>query len=308
LDDEAARERVTRVEALLEEVEALGDPAAGMATELVGAMLDLYGEGLGRIVSGLADAGHGGLPPAVAEDELVSHLLFLHDLHPVDLDTRVREALGEVRPYLESHGGNVELLSTEGGVVRLRLEGSCSGCPSSAMTLKLAIEDAIYKIAPEVEAIEAEGATEAEPQPQLLQLEMSGPVAGNGTAAGAGAIPASGNGAEPADGGDPWTMAGGLAELSGGRLAVKQVGGESVLFLRLDQTPYAYRPSCPACEASLAEASLRGAELTCAGCGKRYDVQRAGRCIDAPDRYLEPIPLLTTDAGLVKVAVGARAA
>lgn len=305
MDDEAARERVTRVEALLEEVEALGDPAAGMATELVGAMLDLYGEGLGRIVSGLADAGHGGLPPAVAEDELVSHLLFLHDLHPVDLDTRVREALGEVRPYLESHGGNVELLSTEGGVVRLRLEGSCSGCPSSAMTLKLAIEDAIYKIAPEVEAIEAEGATEAEPQPQLLQLEMSGPAGGNGTTP---AAPTSGNGAGPADGSDAWTMAGGLAELSGGRLAVKRVGGEPVLFLRLDQTPYAYRPSCPACDASLEAASLRGAELTCAECGKRYDVQRAGRCIDAPDRYLEPIPLLTTDAGLVKVAVGARAA
>ena len=70
----------------------------------------------------------------------------------------MREALEEVRPYLESHGGDVELLAVEDGVVRLRMQGSCSGCPSSAMTLKLAIEDAIRKHAPEVEQIEAEDA------------------------------------------------------------------------------------------------------------------------------------------------------
>ena len=71
---------------------------------------------------------------------------------PVPLEARVRGALDEVRPYLDSHGG--ERRAGRGrrtGVVRLRMEGSCSGCPSSTMTLKLAIEDAIHKAAPEVE-------------------------------------------------------------------------------------------------------------------------------------------------------------
>ena len=88
------------------------------------------------------------------------------DLHPIDAETRVKGALDEVRPYLESHGGDVELLGVGEGTVRLRLEGSCSGCPSSAMTLKLAIEDAIHKAAPEVESAEAGGALGARLRPE----------------------------------------------------------------------------------------------------------------------------------------------
>ena len=69
------------------------------------------------------------------EDELVAHLLLLHGLHPVPVRERVRGALDEVRPYLVAHGGGVELLGVADGVVRLRLEGACNGCPSSALTL-----------------------------------------------------------------------------------------------------------------------------------------------------------------------------
>jgi Fe-S cluster biogenesis protein NfuA/nitrite reductase/ring-hydroxylating ferredoxin subunit len=294
LEDAEARERVARVETLLEEIESLPDPAArDKATEMAGALLDLYGEGLARIVGRLDEAGR---TRGLAEDELISHLLLLHDLHPVDVETRVVGALDEVRPYLESHGGDVELLGVTGGVVRLKLQGSCSGCPSSSMTLKLAIEDAIHKAAPEVETVEAEGASE-EPaaEPKLLQLEVAGPLAG-GSNGGAG------------EAGDAWAMAGGLAELGAGATTVKRVAGEPVLFLKLGATPYAYRSACPGCGESLESGTLRAAELTCPGCGDRYDVQRAGRCLDAPERYLEPIPLLTTDAGLVKVALGGAAA
>ena len=118
---------------------------------------------------------------ALAEDELVEHLLLLHGIHPTPLETRVRAALAKVRPYLESHGGDVELVAVDQGVVRLRLQGSCSGCPSSTMTLKLAIEDAIHKAAPDVEAIEAEGASAPEPAPTLLQIApLEGPSAANG--------------------------------------------------------------------------------------------------------------------------------
>jgi len=161
LDDTQARERVARVDSLLEELETLPDPLARQtATEVVEALLDLYGEGLARLVGYVAEHDDGALAEALAGDELVGHLLLLHGLHPMPLAARVQQALDGVRPYLDSHGGDVELLGVDEGVVRLRLEGSCSGCPSSAVTLKHAIEDAIHKAAPDVERIEADGAVE----------------------------------------------------------------------------------------------------------------------------------------------------
>jgi Fe-S cluster biogenesis protein NfuA len=158
-----------RVEALLEEVEALPDQATrDTALGLVQGLVDLYGEGLARIVELVAgNSDDARLAEALAADELVSHLLLLHGLHPVPLGERVRTALEEVRPFLGSHGGGVELVGVEDGVVRLQLQGSCSGCPSSTVTLKLAIEKAIHEAAPDVREIVAEDAP-----PPLIQLEV----------------------------------------------------------------------------------------------------------------------------------------
>jgi Fe-S cluster biogenesis protein NfuA len=153
-----------RVEALLDEVETFPAPQREVATELVQALLDMYGEGLSRIVTRCE---------VPVEDELVAHLLLLHGLHPVPIAQRVSGALDEVRPYLLAHGGGVELLGVDEGVVRLRLEGACNGCPSSALTLKSAVEEAIHKAAPDIERIEAEGATEPS---GLLQIEIACPV------------------------------------------------------------------------------------------------------------------------------------
>jgi Fe-S cluster biogenesis protein NfuA/nitrite reductase/ring-hydroxylating ferredoxin subunit len=307
LDDGATRDAVARAEELLEGLEQLDDPAAReLANQALAAVLDLYGEGLERIISAVAERDDGTLAEALAEDELVSHLLFLHGLHPVPVADRVREALSEVRPYLESHGGDVELLGVENGVARLRLQGSCSGCPSSEMTLKLAIENAIHKLAPDLDEIETEGAVAAGPAPGLIQLEVHGPADGGERPS----APANGAGAAPVPLDGVWVTAGGMPELAGAGRAgplVKRVSGEELLFLGLDRTVLAYRPACPACEASLADARLEGIELSCAECGNRYDVLRAGRCLDAPQLHLDPVPLLTDDDGLVKVALRARA-
>ncbi len=256
---------------------------------------------------------------ALAADELVAHLLLLHGLHPVPLEGRVMQALGEVRPYLESHGGNVELLAVEGAAVHLRLEGSCSGCPSSAMTLKLAIENAIRKAAPEIEQVIAGDpavAPAGPAAPSLLQIEMmpaDGASLPMASAASGASLPmaSAASGASPlmpaaAPGGE-WAMAGGLPELSGGGLVVKPVGGQPILFLKLEHRFYGYRPLCPACAESLAGAGVRGVELTCPGCGNRYDVLRAGRCLDSPHLHLEPVPLLVGEDGLIKVALAVAA-
>ena len=151
MDDDEVRELVARVEALLGGLDE-------QATEVVQALVQLYGEALARVVAGTDPT----------EDELLSHLLLVHDLHPVDAETRVRRALDDVRPYLGSHGGDVELLGVEDGVARVRLEGTCNGCPSSTVTLRNAIEEAIMRAAPELERVDAEGV--AEPEPALVQI------------------------------------------------------------------------------------------------------------------------------------------
>ena len=156
---------IEEIDALLDQVETFPEPQRELVTELVQALLDMYGEGLERFVAACDDV--------PVEDELVAHLLFLHGLHPVPVRERVLGALDEVRPYLVAHGGGVELLDVTDGVVHLRLEGACNGCPSSALTLTSAVEEAIARAAPDVERIEAEGATAPS---GLLQIEIACPV------------------------------------------------------------------------------------------------------------------------------------
>jgi nitrite reductase/ring-hydroxylating ferredoxin subunit len=68
--------------------------------------------------------------------------------------------------------------------------------------------------------------------------------------------------------------------------------------LKLGDDFYAYRHLCPGCGESLEEGGLNDAELTCSGCSHRYDVRRAGRCLDDPQLHLEPIPLLVDEVAV----------
>ena len=159
--DPEVQERIEHVEGLLGGID--DDPAALAAVQ---GLVELYGEALRRVVV------LGGVTQELVADELLSHLLLLHDLHPVDVETRVARALEEVRPFLGSHGGDVELIGVEDGLAKVRLNGTCDGCASSAVTLKHSIEGAILRAAPGLSGVEAEG-LEAEaivPQTQLLQI------------------------------------------------------------------------------------------------------------------------------------------
>ena len=285
LEDQEVQHQVARVESLLEALESHADPnARSVAVETVQALLDLYGAGLERLMDRAHQVGGGELLETLADDELVGHLLLVHGLHPVAVETRVVRALQEVRPYLESHGGNVELVRVQDGVAHLRLQGSCSGCPASAMTLKLAIEKAVLAAAPDLDSIAAEGVAE-ERQPLTLTF-IDGPAVRD----------------KPQDGSSGWAVAGGLPQLAGGGVLVKEIMGEPVLFLKLEDDLYAYRPSCPGCGESMERGILEGGNLACQNCGRRFDVRRAGRCLDAPHLYIEPIPLLVSDQGIVKIA------
>jgi Fe-S cluster biogenesis protein NfuA len=204
------RATAERMEGLLGDLGRVADPGARLlAEELVRQLMELYGGGLARIVELAAQPsappptspshGDGGLLARFAADDLVASLLILHGLHPDDPETRVRAALERVRPYLGSHGGDVELLGIDsGGRARLRMKGSCQGCPSSAVTIKMEIETAIEEAAPELAGIEVEGLgdTPAAPAPAGRDLVQLGggaarPRPGAGGAGGAVAAPAS---------------------------------------------------------------------------------------------------------------------
>lgn len=166
---------VDRIEELVGTIESLPDPVARTsALELVQALMDFHAEALDRLMEIVAS--HGKTGYAIFNkfngDKLISNLLLVYGLHPLTLDERVAQALEKVRPHLHSQGGEVELLGIKEGAVRLRLHGSYKGCPSSAETLKLAIEAAIHEAAPDVVSIEAEGALETISSAGILQIAI----------------------------------------------------------------------------------------------------------------------------------------
>lgn len=282
-----------QVENLLARLRAAGDDTAATAEELVRLLVELYGDGLQQVVVMLRAGGPAGtaLLERLTADPLVESLLLLHELHPLDTDSRIQRALDRVRPYLGSHAGDVRYLGVTGGVARLQLEGNCHGCPSSAVTVALAIEGAVQDAAPEVSEVVVEGMTEP-PGPPLLQISprpadaTSGPAAPGDAAAGHGG----------------WVSMPEIGPPSS-RPVTAMAGSLPVLVCAVRGTLYAYRDACPACESSLGSGQLEREQLTCQ-CGARYDVTRAGRGLDEPDRHLDPLPLLSDSQG-VRVAVPA---
>ena len=274
-----------RVEELLDALKSGGfGPAAAAAEELVGLLVELYGDGLAQIMNVLAAQGPQGMAmiSALADDPTVESLLLLHGLHPLDVDARIQRALDRVRPYLGSHAGGVEYLGVDdAGVARLRLEGSCHGCPSSTVTVELAITGAVQDAAPEVTDVVVEGMTAA-PEPKLLQIgRRPDDLAGHGGVA--------------------WVT---LPEIGppSSRPVSAIADGVPVLLCAVRGTLYAYRDACASCAASLAEGKLDREILTCPECGAQYNVRLAGKGVADAVLHLDPLPLLSDSQG-VRVAI-----
>ncbi len=158
--------RLAKIEELIQAVDTIADEKIrGQSHELVEALMEMQGAGLERMMEIIYESGPTGqaMIDELGRDELVSSLLLVHGLHPLDLESRVRNALEKVGPRLAQHGGSVEFLSvTREGALKLRLAGNCHGCPSSILTLKFSIEEAIYAAAPDITSLEVEGATPLE--------------------------------------------------------------------------------------------------------------------------------------------------
>jgi Fe-S cluster biogenesis protein NfuA/nitrite reductase/ring-hydroxylating ferredoxin subunit len=257
---------IARVQELTGRLEDLDDPACrALAEELTSAVVQMYGAGLERIVE-LADAG---TRDALAEDDLVSGLLMIHDLYPVPIEERVTAALDSVRPYMESHGGNVELLGVEDGVARLRLEGSCKSCRASSSTLELAVRQALEAAAPDLEGMDVEGVIEEE--------NDDGGIGGT-------PLPVI-----QVNGGNGWQT---LAIDPPESVAATAVDGVPLFVANVNGTLLAYRNSCPDCGGALDGGVLEGGALSCPGCGRGFSLPQAGRSLAGDGLQLQPIPLL----------------
>jgi Fe-S cluster biogenesis protein NfuA/nitrite reductase/ring-hydroxylating ferredoxin subunit len=265
-----------RLQKLLAEVEALPYPGAReLIQDCMESVLGFYGAGLKRILQVVSEDGPEGRKVFrdLIHDDVVKGLLLIHDLHPLNLEDRLLEALDKVRPYLKSHGGNVELISLENDVARLRLQGTCQSCASSSVTLELAIRHAIEQACPDLVHFEVEGVAQEKP--------AASPVSRRAVT--------------------DWTVVKTAHQLEEGAWMPVRIGDVRLVVCKVNDTLYAYRNRCPACNMPLDTGSLEGGFLSCA-LNHRYDVVHAGRCAEIPSAHLDPLPLLVQE-NVVKVAL-----
>ncbi len=164
--------RLGSIEELLGKIEAAADPSVRTTVqELVEVVMALHGAGLERMIGILrsgADRGDAAIEK-LAGDNLVSGLLVLHGIHPLNIRERVQRALDGIRSRLRSQGAEVELLTVDDGAIRLRLEVKSNGCSSTAQSLRGIVEEAVYQAAPDLTLLAIEGADEKQ---GFVPLEM----------------------------------------------------------------------------------------------------------------------------------------
>ncbi|MPY98657.1 MAG: hypothetical protein GEU97_11800 [Actinophytocola sp.] len=165
---------LARMEELLRAVEGLADGDRAMVFELLDGIDTLHRHALTSLTSQLDDDT---LASLCDGNDAVAWLFDAYGIG-VDAHEAAERALDAIRPYIHSHGGNVELLDVTDGVVRLRLAGACAGCTASAMTLSDGIEQALREHLPGFVGIEAEqeeAAPHPPPGPVLVELQPSPP-------------------------------------------------------------------------------------------------------------------------------------
>jgi Fe-S cluster biogenesis protein NfuA/nitrite reductase/ring-hydroxylating ferredoxin subunit len=266
-----------RLQKLLGQIETVPYPLAKeLIQECMEAVPAFYGHGLSRIIQIVKGAGPEGRPyHELIHDDVVKGLLLIHDSHPLDLEARLRGALDKVRPYLMSHGGNVELISLENEVAKLRLQGTCKSCASSSVTLELAIRHAIEQACPDLIRFDVEGGV-----PDAAHLADTQPAGSKAVV---------------------WHAVEDAGRLAEGDWLPVRIEQLRLVICKVNGTFYAYRNRCPACNVPFDAGSFAGGFLSCAR-GHHYDVVHAGSCKEIPAAHLDPFPLLFQE-GAVKVAL-----
>jgi Fe-S cluster biogenesis protein NfuA/nitrite reductase/ring-hydroxylating ferredoxin subunit len=268
-----------KVDHAIAEVRTLDDASQVKAMAMKSAIEEFHKLGLTRIVQTLKSDPRGKeLLFELVEDPGVYALFSMHGLVRADLRTRVARVIEMVRPYMHSHGGDVELADVTADTVFLRLKGSCNGCSMSAVTLRNGVEEALQQHVPEIKKIEV---VANEPDSQLVPLDAL-------------------LGAQP----EPGWIAGPLAaEIPDSVPFRMDYDGGSVVIVKFQSQLQAFKNECAHLGLPLDNASVNPetGTLTCNWHGFRYNC-RTGECITAPEAQLEMLPL-RVDRGRVTVRV-----
>ena len=279
-------ELAAAVDGAVAAVSELEDEAArAAASELQAAIEAFHRPALVHIVRTLRDDPRGKeLLFELVDDPSVRAVLGLHGIIRADPMTRGRQALASVRPYLQSHGGDVELVRIESGTAFVRLQGSCSGCSMSAVTLRESVEEALVAGVDEVERIEEldDGPTTA-----FIPLASVGRKQETG-----------------------WVRGPSVDDVPpGGMLRVDVVpegGGapQSFLATHVDRRIAVFRNECVHQGRTLDGGLLEQGVLTCPWHGFTFDAA-TGECLSAPGAQLVQVPTRIDDGHVWLRAVGA---
>lgn len=230
----------------------------------------------------LMELGGAELAERASRDPVARTLLEMYDLPEAGERAQVESALESVYPYFHSHGGKLEVVGVESGVVRVRLSGSCEGCPGTASTLERVVEEALREGFPGFTELVAE-----DPPPKKEERKQD--------LVGLGRKPKR----RPR-----WVSVGSLKDLERGEMQALRPEGTALLLVRPDDGEvYAYRNGCPPGSAlTLHLGRLEGSVLICPWHGCRYDA-RTGKRQDGDEQQLPVLPVAVHE-GEIKVAMG----
>ena len=266
------------VDAGIRALDELDPDARRAATDLKDAVEAFHRPALVHLVRTLrADPAGKELLFQLVDEPSVRAVFALHGIIRADPLTRANQALDRVRPYLQSHGGDVELVAIEGSIATVRLHGACNGCSMSAQTLREGVERALVEEVDEIEGIEVE---EDAPTTAFIPLGSVGrrPAADAGWVAGP-AVSGIDNGA----------MA---------RFDVDVDGtSHSFVVTNVDHRFAVFRNECVHQGMTLDGGEMADRVLTCPWHGFRFDAS-TGECISAPGAQLQGVPTRIDDGRL----------
>lgn len=168
--DAQVRDTLTRLNDLLGELEETPGPAGELARQAFSALTQLYGEALARALAHVTDS------PSAYEaflgDELLGHLLVLHEIHPEPVADRVSRVIDELSSPIQKRGGKIELVGITDGVATVRL--SKHGCGSATTGLDEVVREEVLALAPELSDVQV--ASGAPKEPTFIPLDSLMPA------------------------------------------------------------------------------------------------------------------------------------
>lgn len=282
LTDEEFQSAIHQLDLLVRQFETLPIPEVQERVFTMLQLIDaLHREGLARLMRFLPKNEQAGWLERAAKDPAVSTLLTLYDLLPGDPVLQAERALDSIRPYLHSHGGEVEVLAADDGLVHLRLSGSCQGCVGSAITLQRGVEQALADGFPGFKGIQVH-----EQQTEYGQAQPGGLITFD-------EVHPSPSPTSPSQEGSPTLNAplfktvARLDDLPPGTILPIALENKNFLLVNVDGECFAIGAECPGTDFPLTFGKLVDFSLTCPWHHEVFDV-RSGKCLQAAGRTEAP--------------------